>query len=152
MSDSYQRLIDQVEQDPPKAWIPTDEEPLLVGTFVRLDRGTTAYGPTFIAVLRSEDDVEHAVWLIHAVLRNELKRLRPQPGELVAIRYLGKRRSANGHPYASYRVAVDRESSPIDWAALQDNEGDPSGWDALNDPANAAAVVATALQSNDIPF
>jgi hypothetical protein len=152
MSDTdYTRLIEQVEQDPPMAWIASDDDPILVGTFVRLERGNTAYGSCFIAVLKTEDGTERSVWLIHAVLRNELTRFRPQPGELVAIKYLGKKTNSSGHPYVAYKVAVERDSTPINWAAL--HEGDPtSDWDALDPDTPPAVVVASSMQSNDIPF
>jgi hypothetical protein len=60
--------------------------------------------------------------LLHRVLIDELRRARPKPGELVLVKWLGKKTSASGQEYVAYRVLVDREDQGVDWAAL----GEPS--------------------------
>src|SRR5262245_51458166 len=92
----------------PEAWIPSQDDPELVGEFVRLEHGQTAHGPAWIAILRAADGQERSLWLLHTVLRNEFTRQRPQQGELVVVRYLGPKQGAQGQAYESYRVVVDR--------------------------------------------
>ena len=93
------RLAAQADQELPESWIPSTEEPTIVGTFIRLEQGPTVRGLAWIVVLKTEDGRERSVWLLHTVLRNELARQRPQAGELVLIKYEGKKESSAGQPY-----------------------------------------------------
>jgi hypothetical protein len=43
----FERVVAQVEQELPRAWIASDDDPVLVGSFVRLDRGNTACSKSF---------------------------------------------------------------------------------------------------------
>jgi hypothetical protein len=111
------QLARLAEEELPEAWIPSAAGDTIVGEFVRLEQGPTVRGPAWIAVLKTEDG-ERSVWLLHVVLRNELARRRPESGELVLIKYLGKKESSAGQPYEGYRVLVDREQSVADWDAV----------------------------------
>jgi hypothetical protein len=141
MSERADLLRERARADFPEAWIPEREGDEFVGVFRRLDRGHTSYGPCAIAVFAEDGTgADRAVWLIHTVLRNELRRVRPEPGELVCIRYLGKRQPVGGGPaYDSYRVVVDREGGGLSWDDLEE---------AGPDAAGQAARTAT----DDIPF
>jgi len=122
------RLVEQADAQLPAAWMPANAESghptTLVGVFVNLSGPhQTAYGPARVVVLRDEHGVEWAVWLLHTVLRNEFARARPHVGELVAVKYEGRRQpDGGGHGYASYRVVVDRDDTPIDWTAVGDSD------------------------------
>src|SRR5437899_1437816 len=86
-------LQESVSAARPTSWRPDDADQHhpnpLVGVLVRVDDGHTPYGPAKIVVLRTPAGDEYGVWLLHAVLKGEFARLRPQAGELVAVRYLG---------------------------------------------------------------
>jgi hypothetical protein len=112
------RLTTLADQDFPESWIPSAEESMIVGEFVRLEQGPTVRGPAWIVVLKTEDGRERSVWLLHTVLRNELARQRPEPGELVLVKYEGKKESSAGQPYEAYRVLVDRDRAAPDWDAV----------------------------------
>lgn len=112
-------LRDRLEQERPASWVPKREGDEIVGELVRFDRGKTAYGEQVIAVLRTPEGVERSVWLLHAVLRQEFAKLQPELGELVLIRYEGKREpEGDGSSYQHYRLEVEREDGPIDWSEL----------------------------------
>src|SRR5688500_1518287 len=74
----------RLDEPMPESWVPQPGEEI-VGVFRRLEKGTTAYGEAWICVLESTRALGRlaSVWLLHTSLRNELARLRPQPGELV---------------------------------------------------------------------
>ena len=114
-NEAETRLREEASKDFPDAWIPSEQEPELSGIFERLSSGTTAYGKAWIAVFRMKDGTERAVWLLHTVLRNELARVKPAPGELVLIRWEGKKQSGSGSSYDSYRVVVDRPETEASW-------------------------------------
>jgi hypothetical protein len=116
------RLAELAERRPPESWIPTAEGDSIVGEFVRLDEGPTVRGQAHIMVIKTEDGLERSVWLLHTVLRNELARQRPQPGELVLIKYVGKKENTAGQHYGAYRVVVDREQRVPDWDAVTGTE------------------------------
>ena len=138
-------LEERLDQEFPESWVPDKPGETISGTFLRLERGRTDYGPAQIAVIRTADGSERGVWLLHAVLKAEMKRLRPEPGERVAIRYEGRKKSAAGSTYAHYKVAADRDETPPDWGEL-DDEFDPRG-----EPAHAATS-ANGQGGDDIPF
>src|SRR6185369_17041791 len=109
----------------PESWKPEKDGEEIVGTFVRLDKATTEFGPSWIVVLDTGEGVLRSVWLYHQSLQNEMRRAAPKPGELVGVRYEGKKPVKNPQPgkkntYNAYRVVVDRprDESPPDWTLL----------------------------------
>ena len=76
--------------------------------------------PCPIVILRA-DDAEYGVWLWHKVLRTAFAQLRPLPGELVHVEYLGRRQSlSTGFSYHAYQVdAPERKTGEPDWSALE---------------------------------
>jgi hypothetical protein len=141
------RLRERAKQEYPESWVPDQAGDEIAGELVRYSRGTTSYGEQVIAVLRTPEGVERSVWLLHAVLRGEFAKLRPKPGELVLIRYEGKRKSAAGNSYVSYRVEVGRDEPAPDWEAL--------GAEPMPEPAepiSPAAPVEPRSDDGDIPF
>lgn len=122
-----QRLLAQLDEGWPEAWIPEPGDQL-IGTFRELRPGQTSYGPCLIMVVQPTDVTQPpvAVWLLHAALKSEMDKLRPPVGSLVAIRYEGKRQPASGvgQPYDAYRVAIEREDGSLaDWDALSRGSG-----------------------------
>jgi hypothetical protein len=118
-SDRLRNAAALLDKDFPEAWIPQVEGDELVGVFARLEHGQTVRGPAWIVILTTEDGVERAVWLVHTALRNELQRQAPRPGEAVAIRYLGMKRTADDqNDFVAYRVAVDRDATSTDWSQV----------------------------------
>jgi hypothetical protein len=115
--DRYEALAAETEREHAEAWRPKAGD-CLVGEYVRKDAGVGSYdGKTYsILVLKDRDGVEHAVWCFHAVLRERLAALKPKLGELVAVRYRGKRQGANA-AYHDYAVEIEREASADDWQA-----------------------------------
>lgn len=75
------------------------------GTFDHLERGETEYGPCYVLVLgdpkldgmleppKLEDGRPVSVWLFHAQLLGELRRLRPAKGDRIRIKRYGQRQS-----------------------------------------------------------
>ena len=111
---SIERLrarLDRAAESKSTAWRaePGDE---LVGHFVRWDQATTRRDETHaIAIVRALDGESFAVWCFYAVLREELEKAKPQPGELLVIRRLPDRVTGDGVEYRVYAVAVDREAN-----------------------------------------
>ena len=68
-----------------------------------------------VITLELGDGSRRAIWAGNAALVSRLKALKPKIGEAIAIRYLGKRRSASGFQYADFTVKVDRPEEAFDW-------------------------------------
>jgi hypothetical protein len=101
----------------PEAWRPNPGDTLegVVKEVEPYDGG--GYGSYPIVTLET-DDGEVACHAFHAVLRNELARKNVQPGDRVEILYGGKRTSAGGTQYESYRLKLpDRAGQKFDWSA-----------------------------------
>lgn len=126
----YSEIAEQAEKNLPESWIFSEHGALIVGEFVRLEEGHTAFGDAKILVLKTEDGRERSVWLLHSVLKRELARKRPEIGELVAIRHTGKKTSEAGTTYESYNVVVGGDSEAPDWDSLtsEADEAEGSSW------------------------
>jgi hypothetical protein len=125
-------LREKMEEPLPESWIAKEAGEELVGTFVRLDQGRTdAFGAAWIVVVETEKGEHKSVWLFHQALLNEFRRVRPVPGELIGIRYGGKKPVKNQTPgrassYHDWKVVVDRaqNAATTDWAVLGSDGGD----------------------------
>jgi hypothetical protein len=118
---SYAELIAEAKAGYPVSWIPKkDKDDVLAGKLVKVDKGTTSFGPCKIAVLETEDGTKRSVWLLHEALISQFKSASPAIGDGVAIVYLGVVKSkTEGHSdYHSYRVVSDGVSEgTVDWAS-----------------------------------
>ena len=100
-------------------WWP-DPGGTLMGTIVcnyeRVHEGRTVP----VCRVLNEDRELFDVWVERVVLVSEFKRLNPQPGDSIAIKYLGK------HPeklYRMFKAIVQRSSdSRINWNDVQANQ------------------------------
>lgn len=124
-------LLGKLDEGFPESWIPKEEGDTIVGWVTRVERGYTTYGWRPILVLRDDEGELHSIWLLTEVLQNAMRRLRPVPGERIAIRFNGKKKAKNPRPgtsgeYNDFRVVVDRpeESAAIDWEATLGPTGD----------------------------
>lgn len=102
-----------------------------IGTYVRLEKGPTPYGEKWIMVLADANGELHALWLLQRVLIEKLKRLRPSPGDVVGVKYLGKRGdgTTKSPRYADFRVVSGAHLTGYSWDDL-DSDGediDPTG-------------------------
>lgn len=128
MTDEWDELEDALDQEYPETVILNDETPTVIGQFVRVDTGPSDYGPTPIFVLRTKEGKEIGIWGFHAVLRNQFAQQQPKAGQLVGVRYLGKKTGGSGREYSNYRVHVWRGASDeVDWSRIGDGEVDTPG-------------------------
>lgn len=107
-------LTDRLDADYPPAWRPKPDEKI-VGTVLEVemfDRGE--YQPYPILTLDTGQG-NVAVHCFHTVLKNELAKKAPQPGDRLGIKYLGK--SDKG--YESYRVVMETSrEAPVNWSKI----------------------------------
>lgn len=155
------RLRDRADTATPESWVPEQPGEEIAGELVRYEEGQTAYGRQVIAVIRPPGGEERSIWLLHAVLRGEFAKLRPRPGELLLIRYLGKKQGGDGTSYASYRLEIDRDDAAPDWGAIDEDAAAsaPAAHAPLAGPAPSAPRPSATSQGgggsaedDDIPF
>lgn len=124
----------KLDQGFPPTWQPEAEGDTIKGAFLRLEQGTTQFGPAPIVILGT-DDGERSVWLFAESLKSAFRRQQPAPGERIAIRYEGEQAVKNPKPGRKttarvFRVAVDRPAvaqRDVDWGAALG--GDAAGGD-----------------------
>jgi hypothetical protein len=101
----------------PEAWKP-EPGASLAGTMTGVEmidpNGQGAYP---CVTIRSEDGQEHAVHAFHSVLKRELARRRPKPGDPLAIVYEGKKKGGAYGEYHSYRVQGGQPKE-VNWDAM----------------------------------
>ena len=99
----YNALRDQSERDYPETWIPSTDDPTLVGEFVWLESGTTRFGNFPIVIVKTEDGSERSVWVLHTALKSQLQAVRPKPGQLIASATLARRRAVRARSITATR-------------------------------------------------
>lgn len=112
----------------PEGWRPKAGDKL-IGNIVEISARESEYGGTYpLVIVSTEDGREVAIHGFHAVLKNELARLRPKTGDKLGVRYHG--RDAAG--WEKYRVLLERtepEDAPApDWAAMTEAGTAPQDW------------------------
>jgi len=134
-TDADERVTGDPFVDEAAAWGDDDDETgwrpevgaLVVGRIESIDVRSTTYGPAPVIVVRADSHGGNriAVWGLHTVLRNALKRAKPQPGERIAVKRLTDGENENGS-FQRYRVAVDRkagsDAAAFDWNAQKDGK------------------------------
>lgn len=157
MSDTtsaYQALIDQAKAGYPESWIPEKEGEALAGKFLRIEMGWSEYGRAPIAIVESEDGKERSVWLFHEALRSQFATAAPQPGDSVAVLYLGKQKPKTHTPgkakeYHNYRVvkeAGEGRDNRVDWDVFT------SLGSVVTPAASANGDTSESADSDDIPY
>ncbi len=152
-------LANRLEHDLAPAWRPDQEDPdILIGEVVSIEAGSSDYGTYPLIVVRQDDGTEKAIHAFHTVLRNELVKQRPQIGERLGVKYLGKMQAAEGSKYGSYigyRAKVERAAGlEFNW----DRMGADSDLVAFDDLPGAKqqttepVSVPAGAESDDIPF
>jgi hypothetical protein len=146
-----------LDREYPDSWQPhkTSDHPKQInGLVLRIDPrvGPSKVYGTYSAVieLRATDGREWTIWCNEGgAMYQQLLRLRIQPGEVIAIRYRGKKESLQnpGQSYQDYRlVRVDDDqdgpAAPVDYDQLTRGQVTP----ALPAPEN------TPQSDDDIPF
>jgi len=129
MSDLRDRLNEnRRDNEWATTWEPGRGE-MIVGTFEKMDTGTTEYGESRIAHIRDEDGELWGVWLFHSVLQDQWEQADPEPGDEGGILYMGKREGST-YDYHAYDVEVER--SPDDRPPEEpDRQNAPSRGDSL---------------------
>lgn len=150
-------LEERLEAGFAEAWRPDKEDSkVLIGEIVEISKRSTEYGVYPIVTVRQEDGTEKAIHGLHAVLKNELIRQRPQPGEKIGVRYDGFVATPDGKykGYEKYTVKVEREAHAFDWANIGavdddyfDNVPDAPAEQSTPDIASPAGA-----GEDDIPF
>ncbi len=139
-ADPDDKLLADLESAGPEAWMPKVAGDTIIGAFIRVGSGVTAFGPAHFAVLGTTDG-ERSVWLFYEALRSGFATARPAPGERIAIRYMGEVPAKNPVPgrkatYHDFRVSVDR---PVDANATPNWDliaGDTTDRDASGEPSD----------------
>lgn len=152
-SESYdwdaarERLREAAKAEHPPAWIPEQDGDELVGVVVEVKPAVpAAFGAVPVVTIDGPAGV-HSVWLHHAVLRRQFERSGVQLGELVLIRYEGRRHpEGGGNAYADYSLVVDRPtpSGSPDWRAIANAHGDP-----LDEPGSSSSSGPPAFAGAD---
>ena len=106
------------------AWMPKKDD-VLEGTVASIDSGNSAYGVYPIVTIQQADGEKRAVHCFHTTIRGQLARIRPEVGDALGIKYLGKKKSSTNadRTYDAYRVVASGKGG-YDWS--QEAEAQPS--------------------------
>lgn len=103
-------------------WMPTEPGESIEGVVLEtfsfegkfVDAKTGDYPEIPGIVLQVDgDDTPWSVVGLHGVLRQEIDKASPQPGDRVAVIYSGPRKSKGGNDYEHYRMAIRRGGGSV---------------------------------------
>jgi hypothetical protein len=105
-------------------WMP-DAGEKLIGEVVDLDERENEYGSYPVVTVLTDEGDELAFHAFRTVAKNELAKQRPQVGDRIGIKYVGK---PEGKDYELYRIKVERDeqSKSIDWDKHTSEPAEPS--------------------------
>ena len=145
-SKDIEQQLDRVNA---AAWKPEPGDKL-VGEVVELGERDGGYGTYPIVVIEPEGGEPSAVHAFHDVLRNELARVAPRIGDVMAIRYDGKQAGERG--YHRYKVVSGRASA-FNWDKFGDvSHPEP---DVAIEPAGTSPSIANQAAErfgDDVPW
>jgi hypothetical protein len=159
MSSSYDERVaalrDRLDAPTPESVKFENPGEEVVGIFRQWDKGVTVRGDAWIAVLESVKVPGRlaSVWVFHEALRSQLAKANPQPGDLIAIRYLGMREPAHGgESYHDYKVATEatRPTAAPPWVGGQKAEAAPLDQQPAATDGSPGAAEPT-KQADDLP-
>lgn len=114
-------LLDEIgEDDDAEAWMPETAGEGVQGTVIsrRLTKSDYTAEPIPVLVLETADGKRVRITAFHSVLRREIEESDPQPGDLTAAKYFGKKDNKKGTgTYEHYKVAVRKGARPHAGAA-----------------------------------
>ena len=101
----------------PERWNPDDEpDMVLVGTLLGVETLATDLGPARIAHIEdAEDGTVYGLMIERSVLKNRWEQLKPQNGDMVAIKYIGLTppRVKGKNSYHNYVLRVARAEGTV---------------------------------------
>jgi hypothetical protein len=103
-------LLAELDADRPEPWRPAEAGDEVIGVVTALTSGVGSTGDECEIVVLDTSEGQRAVWRWHTVLHDELKRVKPAVGDVLAVRYLGRQsgKGDEGRQFAAYRVAIKR--------------------------------------------
>ena len=157
-AQDLRKEIDNLGDEPIPFWEPEPGD-TLVGELVGVDTRSTAYDAAVpVLTVRTEGGGLVEVWALHKVLKGELLKHEPQPGEWLAVRRLQD--SSRG--YKRYRVVPDRDRpAEFNWSGVSADGGDvdPKDHAELSQEEESRKVLGTGKSSlpawsadDDLPF
>jgi len=121
----------------PEGWRPEPDEKI-VGTVDSVDEFEGKFGAYPVLTIIEDGGGDVSVHCFHTVLKREVARQRPEPGDRIAIKYFGRDEERG---YERYRVIVEKETgkTPIDWSkherdAEEELAGDGEDFAGLKPP------------------
>lgn len=99
-------LSELLEHAPPIRWQPESGD-VVQGTVVKIE-DKRAFGQTAPVLFLLVEDRYVTIRCSGVVMRGHLERNKPNPGDMVAVRYDGMATSQSGREYASYKFAMRR--------------------------------------------
>ena len=110
----------------PDMWDPQPDQ-MLVGEVLGYTDTETKYGPCQIAQIEEDGTGDvFSVFLSRSVLKNEFERQAPRVGDVVGIKYFGKRPTRDGKSeFHLYKVRVVRKSGIYDQLAADNVRREP---------------------------
>lgn len=110
-SQDMQELIDSLESDVP-AWTPEPND-ILAGRIVDIETRASEYGKYPAITVESVTGEQQVFHAYRTVALNEVLRLQPEVGDLIAVRYFGKDASSDYH---NYKVRIQgKQGRSFDW-------------------------------------
>ena len=105
MAPKWQETADKLEDSGAlTSWKP-EPGTAIAGRVINVVSNTGKEGDSTIAEIETEDGDRKGIWLSTVLLR-EFEQQKIATGDVVGVKYFGKKTGKSGHEYNAYRVAI----------------------------------------------
>ena len=105
-----EKLNQSEDEQKAEAWNPENPGDNLLGVVVNIDRNAPgSHGRCDVAQIETRDGETRALWISNTVLKRRWEEHDPQPGDLIGVKYEGKRESSTtGREYKLFSLVVEK--------------------------------------------
>lgn len=141
---SYDQYEDRLDAPDAEGWKPQPGDKV-VGKILEISQRDGDYGPYKVVTIEKADGVPIAIHAFHSVLAGRLEDQKPGLGDIIGVKYEGKKQGAK-NTYDNYKVTIFERAA-----------GSPSLWgnDAATDAGTSTpngTTSAPAWGDDEEPF
>lgn len=142
-------IADALDRDYASAWRPEAGDKLIGTVSLLSEREGYDGDPYPIVTVKTDTGEEWAFHAFHTVAKNELAKLRPQVGDQIGIKYIGRVKSANGRSsYHAYRIS-NSSARGVNWSKYDDDTAPDMPADTAGLPEPTPAPMPGAQFGDD---
>lgn len=104
-TSTWSEMAQELEENASTFWKPEVEGASIAGKILTVEENAGKNADSILVELETEDKMTVGVWL-STVLEREWQRQKPEIGDVIGIKYFGRKTGKSGHEYKSFALKV----------------------------------------------